>query len=90
MKLTRRIVLLSGLGATGALVLGWAGLPPRSRLGAASLWPADGGEVALNGWIKVSPRESADRRLDRPRSFGMPIILWIDGLRMSASTSSTW
>jgi isoquinoline 1-oxidoreductase beta subunit len=55
MKLTRRFLLLSGLGATGALVLGWAGLPPRSRLGAASLWPADAGEVALNGWIKVAP-----------------------------------
>ena len=56
MKLSRRrFVLLSGAGAAGALVLGWAGLPPRSRLGAASLWPADAGAVALNGWIKVSP-----------------------------------
>lgn len=64
MKLTRRFVLLSGLGATGALVLGWAGLPPRSRLGPASLLPAEGGEVSLNGWIKVSP--------DGGVSFAMP------------------
>jgi isoquinoline 1-oxidoreductase beta subunit len=54
MKLTRRFVLLSGAGAAGALVLGWAGLPPRSRLGAAGLLPLDAGEVALNGWIKVA------------------------------------
>lgn len=64
MKLTRRFLLLSGLGATGALMLGWAGLPPRSRLGSASLLPADGGELSLNGWIKVSPDGSV--------SFAMP------------------
>jgi isoquinoline 1-oxidoreductase subunit beta len=54
-RLTRRVVLLSGVGAAGALVLGWAGLPPRGRLGSANLLPAGGGEVALNGWIKVAP-----------------------------------
>lgn len=55
MKLTRRLWLLSGVGGAGALVLGWSGLPPRSRLGRASLWPEGSGEVALNGWIKVLP-----------------------------------
>jgi isoquinoline 1-oxidoreductase beta subunit len=54
MKLTRRVVLLSGVGAAGALVLGWAGLPPRGRLGTADLLGVDAGEVALNGWIKVA------------------------------------
>lgn len=55
MRLNRRLLLLSGAAAAGALVVGWAGLPPRSRLGRPELWPlAEGGEVALNGWIKVT------------------------------------
>jgi isoquinoline 1-oxidoreductase subunit beta len=50
----RRTWLLSALGATGALVLGWGLLPPRSRLGSAqTLLPAEG-QVALNGWIRVA------------------------------------
>jgi len=64
MKLRRRFVLLSALGAGGALMLGWAGLPPRGRLGSAGLLPAEGGDIALNGWIKVSPDGSV--------SFAMP------------------
>jgi isoquinoline 1-oxidoreductase subunit beta len=54
--LNRRVVLLSGAAAAGALVVGWAGLPPRGRLGRAELWPpgAEAGAVALNGWIKVA------------------------------------
>ncbi|MFO1338351.1 MAG: molybdopterin cofactor-binding domain-containing protein [Burkholderiaceae bacterium] len=54
MKVSRRFVVLSGLAATGALVIGWSGLPPRSRLGRASLLPVAGGEVGLNGWIKIA------------------------------------
>jgi isoquinoline 1-oxidoreductase beta subunit len=55
MRFNRRVLLLSGAAAAGALVVGWAGLPPRSRLGRAELWPlAEGSEVALNGWIKVA------------------------------------
>ncbi|MGQ3052202.1 MAG: molybdopterin cofactor-binding domain-containing protein [Roseateles sp.] len=62
----RRTVLLSGLGAAGALIVGWGLLPPRSRLGdARTLAPVDG-EVGLNGWIKIA----ADGRvlLAMPRS----------------------
>ena len=50
----RRTLLLSGAGALGSLVVGWSVLPPRSRLGAASLMPPTQGEVALNGWIKIA------------------------------------
>ncbi|MBC8055473.1 MAG: molybdopterin-dependent oxidoreductase, partial [Rhizobiales bacterium] len=50
----RRALLLSGLGAGAALVVGWGVLPPRSRQGLADTMPVVDGEVGLNGWIKVS------------------------------------
>ncbi|MCE9660605.1 MAG: molybdopterin-dependent oxidoreductase [Burkholderiales bacterium] len=50
----RRALLLSGLGAAGALVVGWSLLPPRSRLGGVDSLPAVEGEVGLNGWIKIA------------------------------------
>lgn len=50
----RRGFLLGALGVTGALVVGWGVLPPRSRIGDASVFPASNGEIALNGWIKVA------------------------------------
>lgn len=50
----RRTLLLSGLGAAGALVVGWGLMPPRSRLGDARTLPSLDGEVALNGWIKIA------------------------------------
>lgn len=50
----RRTLLLTGLGAAGALIVGWGALPPRSRLGARELLPPVDGEVALNGWIKIA------------------------------------
>ncbi len=49
----RRTLLLSGLGAAGALVVGWGMLPPRSRLGNSDTLAVHGGEVGLNGWIKI-------------------------------------
>ncbi len=50
----RRMLLLSGLGAAGALLVGW--LPPRSRLGRGELLAdAAGDDVALNGWIRITP-----------------------------------
>ncbi|AQW32363.1 molybdopterin cofactor-binding domain-containing protein (plasmid) [Ralstonia syzygii subsp. celebesensis] len=52
----RRRFLLGALGIGGALVVGWGVLPPRSRLGDAADFPAQAGEVALNGWIKVTPQ----------------------------------
>ncbi len=49
----RRSWILSALGATGALVVGWGILPARSRLGTpATMLPTEG-DVALNGWIKI-------------------------------------
>ena len=50
----RRTWLLSALGATGALVVGWGVLPARSRLGSPDLMLPTEGDVALNGWIKVT------------------------------------
>jgi len=51
---TRRTVLLSGLGAVGALIVGWGLLPERSRLGGVDSLPIAPGEVGLNGWIKIA------------------------------------
>ena len=50
----RRTWLLSALGATGALVVGWGVLPARSRLGSGALMLPTEGDVALNGWIKIA------------------------------------
>lgn len=50
----RRTLLLTGLGAAGALIVGWGALPPRSRLGDAHTLPPVDGEVGLNGWIKIA------------------------------------
>jgi isoquinoline 1-oxidoreductase subunit beta len=49
----RRTWLLSALGATGALVVGWGVMPARSRLGSPELMLPTEGDVALNGWIKI-------------------------------------
>jgi len=49
----RRTWLFSAAGATGALIVGWGLLPPRSRTGSGRIWPPAAGEVALNGWIKI-------------------------------------
>jgi isoquinoline 1-oxidoreductase subunit beta len=50
----RRTWILSALGATGALVVGWGVMPQRSRLGDASMMLPTEGDVALNGWIKIT------------------------------------
>ena len=50
----RRTWILSALGATGVLVVGWGVLPARSRLGGANLMLPTQGDVSLNGWIKVA------------------------------------
>jgi isoquinoline 1-oxidoreductase beta subunit len=56
----RRHFVLTALGATGALALGWSLLPPRSRLGAA------GDEAgALNGWVKVTAADEVIVRMPR-------------------------
>ncbi|HEY1393957.1 MAG TPA: molybdopterin cofactor-binding domain-containing protein, partial [Methylibium sp.] len=49
----RRHLLLGAAAAGGALLVGWAVLPPRSRLGSQDLLSAAPGEISLNGWIKI-------------------------------------
>lgn len=50
----RRSVLLASVAGAGALLVGWAATPPRSRLGGPRTMPPVEGEVALNGWIKIA------------------------------------
>ena len=50
----RRTWILSALGATGALVVGWGAMPARSRMGTPELMLPTQGDVALNGWIKIA------------------------------------
>ncbi|MGA0611426.1 molybdopterin cofactor-binding domain-containing protein [Caldimonas sp. KR1-144] len=50
----RRHFLLGAAGVGGALVVGWGLLPPRERLGQRRRLPVERGEVALNGWLKIS------------------------------------
>ena len=50
----RRNLILSGLGITGALVVGWGVMPARSRMGNPSNMLPTEGEIALNGWIKIA------------------------------------
>jgi isoquinoline 1-oxidoreductase beta subunit len=51
----RRTLLLTAAGTAGALVVGWSFAPQRSRLGSGSLMPTGDGDIALNGWIKITP-----------------------------------
>jgi isoquinoline 1-oxidoreductase beta subunit len=47
--------LLGTTAGLGALLVGWAALPQRSRLGLAALMAPGEGDIALNGWIKILP-----------------------------------
>jgi isoquinoline 1-oxidoreductase beta subunit len=51
----RRTWLLGTTAGLGALLVGWAALPQRSRVGIASLMTPGEGDFALNGWIKILP-----------------------------------
>ena len=55
----RRTLLVSGLGAAGALVLGWAALPPRDRVGGLDSLPDEAGSVGLNGWIRIAEQDGS-------------------------------
>ena len=55
MGLNRRTVLWSLLGGGGALIVGWSGLPPRSRLGDGAWLSTDDGTLGLNGWVAIAP-----------------------------------
>lgn len=61
----RRSMLLLGAGATGALVVGWGLLPPRSRQGGPDKPPAAVGPVGLNGWLKVNPDGTVQLAMNR-------------------------
>ena len=50
---SRRVVLLGGLGATGALVVGYA-LWPSDRLARTDKLAAKAGERFVNNWIKIA------------------------------------
>lgn len=54
----RRTFLLTGLGATGALILGWSLTPPRQRLRAGALPSLEPGHVVLNGWLAIAPDDT--------------------------------
>ena len=62
----RRTLLLSALGAGGALLVGWGVAPPRSRLGKPDSMLPTQGNVGLNGWIKIG--EDGTVVLAMPRS----------------------
>ncbi|MCA0375714.1 MAG: molybdopterin-dependent oxidoreductase [Gemmatimonadetes bacterium] len=49
----RRAFLLAGLGAGGALALGWSFLPPRQRLIPDAFPELPPGVTPLNGWIAI-------------------------------------
>ncbi len=51
---SRRRLLLSGLGAAGAFVVGWCLLPPRQRLHGPDTRAIGSPAIALNGWISVA------------------------------------
>ena len=67
----RRTWILSALGATGALVVGWGVMPARSRLGTPDMMLPTQGDVALNGWIKIAQDGSVV--LAMPRSEMEPV-----------------
>jgi isoquinoline 1-oxidoreductase beta subunit len=54
----RRSFLLAGLGAGGALFLGWSLVPPRQRLRSGTPPRTGSGEVALNGWLAIAPDDT--------------------------------
>ncbi|HMD29015.1 MAG TPA: xanthine dehydrogenase family protein molybdopterin-binding subunit [Steroidobacteraceae bacterium] len=53
-NLKRRYVILGTAGAVGALMIGWAATPQRRRLMTDKPLALSQGQVALNGWVKVS------------------------------------
>ncbi len=50
----KRKFLLTAIGATGALIVGWGLLPARQRLQSSHPLATSNGQLALNGWIRLS------------------------------------
>ncbi|MES2088361.1 MAG: xanthine dehydrogenase family protein molybdopterin-binding subunit [Pseudomonadota bacterium] len=53
--LTRRHFLIAGAAATGGLLVGCGAPTASERLGHAGDLPVEGGQVSLNGWVKIAP-----------------------------------
>ena len=53
-NIKRRHIILGTAGAVGALVIGWSAMPQRRRLLTDKPLAVRQGQVALNGWVKVS------------------------------------
>jgi isoquinoline 1-oxidoreductase subunit beta len=53
-NLKRRHVILATAAAMGGLVIGWSVAPQRRRLTTGNPLAVSDGQVALNGWVKVS------------------------------------
>ncbi len=54
----RRAFVFGGVGAVGALMVGWTVLPVRQRLTTTAPLQTEGSEVALNGWVKIDADNS--------------------------------
>ena len=54
----RRTFLLAGLGAGGALFLGWSLVPPRQRLRGSATPDVATGSIPLNGWLAIAPDDA--------------------------------
>lgn len=52
---SRRQFLITGAALSGGLLVGCGKPSAADRLGQGQLLPVDAGEVALNGWVKISP-----------------------------------
>lgn len=61
----RRSFLFGGLGAAGALLVGWSVLPVRQRLTTSAALPAAGTQVPLNGWVKIAADNSVTIMMSR-------------------------
>jgi len=53
-NIKRRHLILGTVGVVGALVIGWSAAPQRRRLLTDKPLAVGRGQVALNGWVKVS------------------------------------
>ncbi len=53
--LSRRQFLIAGTAVGGGLLVGCASPSAENRLGSKADFPEANGEVALNGWVKISP-----------------------------------
>jgi isoquinoline 1-oxidoreductase beta subunit len=54
-ELSRRRFLIAGAVTTGGLLVGCVAPEPHERLGKPADFPAQGDQVSLNAWVKISP-----------------------------------